>query len=213
MERNNQISVLTSSSAVVTTSQSIVAIRQDREHFPRYKSVAIKERQRWLAKQFFSLASISRVKDYTADEASIGAVALDERIAESDELSDLTFPEIEFAFKTGVFGGYGEYYGLNAISLYKFLQCYYTSEKKQEATKEIQARLEAQRKAEEEAERVRMRERIEEMKRSGEYVPSRDFSAPTSFKLKSVEGAIDSSAHRAKIQQQARDILSGRLKI
>jgi len=212
-DRNNQaVSVWTSSSASVkvTDAESIVAIRQDREHYPRYRDIPAKERQRWLAKQFFSLASISRIKEYTADEATIGAVALDERMMDSDILASLTAPEIEYAFKNGIFGMYGEYYGLNAISLYGFLESFIGSEKKAESARLIREAKEREIRDEDEAYRAKIRAEMEEAKRNGTFVPTGRFNFGRA--AKSVNEALNTEEHRAKIAQQARDILSGKLR-
>ena len=215
MEKNKQVSVLTNSNVSVTTAESIVAIRRDRERFPMYRDIPVVERQKWLARQFFSLASISRIKEYTASEASIGAVALDERISDSEELSMLTIPEMEYAFKNGIFGRYGEYYGLSAISLFNFLEEFIKSDKKEESERilraPLEAEIEARIKAEDEARSARIRAEMEEAKRNGTFVPTGrfDFSGAT----KSVNEVLDTSEHRARVAQQARDILSGRIKI
>ena len=213
--RDNQtsaVSVWTSSSAVkVTSAESIVAIRKDREHYPRYKDIPVKDRQRWLAKQFFTLASIARMKEYTADEATIGAVALDERIMDAEVLANLTAPEIEYAFKNGVFGAYGEYYGLNAISLYNFLEEFVKSEKKQESARLIREEREKQIRDEDEEYRARIRAEMEEAKRNGTFVPTGRFDFGRASK--SVNEVLDTKEHKERIARQAQDILSGRIKI
>ena len=211
--KNNQtVSVWTSSSGVVkvTSAESIAAIRQDREHYPRYKDIPVKERQRWLAKQFLALASISRIKEYTADEATIGAVALDERMIDSEVLASLTAPEIEYAFKNGIFGAYGEYYGLNAISLYNFLESFLNSEKKVESARLIREAREKQIRDEDEAMRARIRAEIEEAKRNGSFVPTGRFDFGKVGKP--VDKALDTREHREMIERQARDILSGKIR-
>lgn len=217
MEKNNQEQLALTTSNVpvaITGVSSLVAIRKDKERFPRYRDIPVAERQKWLAKEFRLLASIARVKDYDPKEALIGAVALDERIADSPDLSDLTISEIEYAFKNGVFGRYGEYYGLSAISLYSFLEGFLKSELKADATKAVRLskaeEYQKQRQAEEEAERSRIRAEIEQAKRDGTFVPTGRFSFGGA--VKSVKEAIDSSEHRARIAKQARDILSGRTK-
>lgn len=216
MENTNKqgaLSVWTSSSAAVkvTSAESIVAIRNDREHYPRYGDIPVKERQRWLAKQFFTLASITRTKEYTADEATIGAVALDERIMDTEGMAGLTAPEMEYAFKSGVFGAYGDYYGLNAISLYGFLESFLRSEKKVESARLIREAKEREIRDEDEAYRARIRAEMEEAKRNGTFVPTGRFDYGRVGK--SVKRALDTREHRERIAQQAREILAGRRKI
>ena len=211
METNKQLSVLTNNSVTISSPQSIAAVRMDRRRFPLYRDLPEKERQMWLARQFLHLASISRMREYTADEATVGAVALDERIADSAELSGLTAPEIEYAFRNGVFGAYGEYYGLNAISLYGFLEGYFKSEKKAESTRLVREAREAAIRNEAEAERARIRAEMEKAKRDGTFVPTGRFDFGRA--AKSVNEALSTAEHRKRIEQQARDIKSGKIKI
>lgn len=217
MESNKQEQLaLTTSNAPVTISGvgSLVAIRQDKARFPRYRDIPVAERQKWLAKEFRLLASIARVKDYDPKDALVGAVALDERIADSPELSDLTIPEMEYAFKNGVFGRYNEYYGLSAISLYSFLEGFVKSELKADATKAVRAskaeEYQMRMQLEEEAERRRLRAEIEQAKRDGTFVPTGRFDF--SGAVKSVNAAIDTSEHRARIARQAQEIFARRNK-
>ena len=216
MENNKQELALTTSNVPVTITGvgSLVMIRNDRQRYPRYRDIPISERQRWLAKEFRLLASIARIKDYDPKDALVGAVALDERIADTPELSDLTVPEIEYAFKNGVFGRYGEYYGLSAISLYSFLEGFLKSEIKADATKEVRlSKIDEYRRKqreEEEAMSRKIRAEIEQAKRDGTFVPTGRFDFGGA--VKSVNDAIDSSDHKARIARQAQEILRNRSK-
>lgn len=216
MESNKQELALTTSNAPVTISGvgSLVAIRQDKARFPRYRDIPVAERQKWLAKEFRLLASIARVKDYDPKDALVGAVALDERIADTEAMCDLTVPELEYAFKNGVFGRYGEYYGLSAISLYSFLEGFIKSELKADATRAVRAskaeEYQMRRQMEEEAERRRLRAEIEQAKRDGTFVPTGRFDFGVA--AKSVNEAIDTSEHRARIARQAQEIFARRNK-
>ena len=55
---------------------------------------------------------------------------------------DYTFSEIKDAFKRGLMGDYGDYFGLTAESLYGFIRGYFMSEKKRTATKLVREALE-----------------------------------------------------------------------
>ena len=210
---NNRLTVLTNSSGAVTVSsaESIAAVRLDRKRFPIYRDIPGRERQMWLAKQLLQLASISRTKEYTADEATVAAVALDERVADSKELSTLTIPEMEYAFRSGVFGAYGEYYGLSAVSLYGFLNSYFKSERKAESTRLVREAKEAQIRNEDEVHRARIRAEMEEAKRNGTFVPTGRFDFGRA--AKSVNEALDTAEHRRRIEEQARAIKAGSIKI
>ena len=208
---NNKIQVSTSSNIPVpiTDVASLVEIRLNKARYPRYRDIPQATRQNWLAKEFLLLAKIVKARDVDKDYPLVFATTVDEQISASEWASDLTLPEIEYAFKRGVFGEYGEYYGFNAVSMFGFIEGYLHSEKKRDASKAVMERLDRERRDEEELRRKMLRAEMEKAKRDGAFVPTGkfDFRGAT----KSVDGEIDSSAHRAKIAQQARDILSGKL--
>jgi len=214
MERNNQIQPLTSNSPVqASTPEAIASIRMDVATHPRYGKVSRTARREWLAKEIKVLASIVRIKDFDGREAVFMASTLDDMFSVNDLMSDLTFPELHEAFMGGVFGKYGEFYGLTAPNLYGFVDSYLGSEKKLEASRIIREANEKKRVREREEEQRRMREEVEEAKRKGEYTPGEIFGH-TSLKsaLKSI-GAIEAevkakdAAHREKVHRQAMEIL------
>jgi hypothetical protein len=49
----------------------------------------------------------------------------------------LTLKEIEFAFRKGVFGDYGDYFGINTVTIMKWLKAYYNSEERREAQRRV----------------------------------------------------------------------------
>jgi len=209
MENNNQLQLQMSNSNLpaITTAESLAQIRMDERRYPHYKSVPSQARQEWLANQIKYLASITRMRDFDAREAILMATALDDIISMDAGAVDLTFAEMADAFKKGVFGFYGEFFGISAPNLYGFLDKFITSETKKEATALVLKSKEqayAEKKAAEKAERDRkIREEIEEAKRRGDIVPT----GKIWFKPKSVDDALDSSEHREKVRRQAQEIL------
>lgn len=210
MDNNQALQLQTSSNPVPTIPdvQALAAIRMDEAKYPRYRNIPKPARLDWLAKQFKYICSLARIKDFDAREAILMATALDEMMMEYKDMADLTKPEIADAFKGGVFGLYGEYYGLTAPALYQFLCKYIESPKKVEAhdlivkskKDEYQERMAAER----DMMQRKIREEIAEAKRTGAFVPT----GQAWFKPQTVNEAVDSSAHREKVRQQAREILS-----
>ena len=209
MDSSSKIQLRTSSDNIpaIATAQALAEIRMDERRYPHYKRIAVRDRVAWLANQAKYLASIARLRDFDAREAVLTATALDEMICTDSDMMELTLPEIADAFKSGVFGKYGEFFGLSAPNLFGFLDKFLASEKKKEASALVLKTREQsyeERKAAEKAERERrIREEIEEAKRNGTFVPT----GKVWFQPKTVDDVADSSAHREKVLRQAREIL------
>ncbi len=203
---NNKIQLRTSSNELpsLNTPEAIAEVRLNERMYPRYCNIPQPSRLEWLSKQAKTLASITRIKDFDGREAIVTASSLDEMIMKNEAISGLTTPEMAEAFKSGVFGLYGESYGLSAPNLYGFLRSYLESEKKQAATAIVRTKFEDRKKAEQEERQRRIRAEIEEAKRNGSFVPT----GRAWFQPKTVDDAIDESAHREMVRQQAREILN-----
>ena len=203
---NNKIQLRTSSNELpsLNTPEAIAEVRLDERRYPRYYNIPQPSRLKWLAEQTKTLAAIARIKDFDGREAIVTASSLDEMIMKNEAISGLTTPEMAEAFKSGVFGLYGEFYGLSAPNLYGFLRSYLESEKKQAATAIVRTKFEDRKKAEQEERQRRIRAEIEEAKRNGSFVPT----GRAWFQPKTVDDAIDESAHREMVRQQAREILN-----
>ena len=208
MATNNQLQLQTSNNLpTIDTPQALAKIRMNESMYPHFNMVQRPARQEWLAGQIKYLASITRIRDLDAREALLMATALEDMIAQDAGMANLTFPEIADAFKNGVFGIYGEFFGLTAPNLYGFLDSFLRSEKKREAT-EIVLKSKEESYAEKKAAEIeknlkKIRDEIEEAKRRGDFIPT----GKIWFKPKTVDEAIDSSAHREKVRQQAKEIL------
>lgn len=116
----------------IPDAESLAAVRMD-SSVPHYRDLAKGERITWLKGQILSLNMIRHqmVEDW---QVEFDATALDEFIMDDHFASDYTLPEIKDAFKRGLMGDYGDYYGLTAESLYGFIKGYFMSEKKRKAT-------------------------------------------------------------------------------
>lgn len=209
---DNKIQLRTSSNELpaIPTSQSLAQIRMDEEHFPHYRNIVPAEgRWEWLATQMIYLAQLARIRDFDGKTAILMATALDEMMLQHKDIADLTLPEIADAFKGGVFGFYGEFYGLSAPNLYGFICGFLESSKKKEATdlvlkSKVQAYRERTRAEQEERQRA-IRAEMEEAERNGTFVPT----GKAWFKPKMVNDVMrESKEHREKVRQQAKEILN-----
>lgn len=208
MDRNNTLQQLTSSSSLpaLNTPEGIAAVRLDERRYPRYGGLGARQRQLFLSDQIQRLVAAARIRDINGEEVINQASALDEMIMKNEAISGLSIVEMTEAFKNGLFGVYGEFYGLSAPNLYGFLRSYLESEVKQASTAIVRKTFE-QRKRDEMADRQRsIRAEIEEAKRNGSFVPT----GRAWFQPKTVDDAIDSSEHANKVRAQAREILKNR---
>lgn len=129
----------------ISTSEKLAIVRMDAS-VPHYKNIPRGRRIEWLIER---IAQLNLILHHKGDGQVFGmdAMALDGYISEDIYIRDFTLQEIDEAFKMGLIGKYGEFYGINAVSLFQFLTGYFRSEKKQRAIKLVQA---AQKKAQRE---------------------------------------------------------------
>ena len=201
LRKNNEV-------PAIATTDALVAIRLDEKRYPRYKNIPQAARLEWMATEIKTLSEILRVKDFDGRVAIMTAAALDKMVMQEFYMSDLTLPEIHDAYENGIFGLYGEFYGINAPSLYGFLDGYIHSDKKIEAAKKViktkeEIRAEKSR-LEREAEQRKIRAEIEEATRNGTFVPT----GKAWFKPEKVDDVIAKDAeHREKVRRQAEEIM------
>ena len=186
------------------------ALATARTSLPHYGMVPRERRVQWLS---FEILKYYRLSHMQAADTTPDAVALDDMMMDDPIICDLTQPEIDEAFRKGIFGKYGKYYGVTAISLYSFLESFIESEKKKTATAIInQQRLDKRNKARkerEEKESMALRQEIEKAKKEGTFTPQ--YKMPEIGKP--VKAFEPDYAHQEKVRQQAKAILSGELKI
>ena len=139
MEQNKAIALTSSNQPTILNVQMIAGFRLDKT-IPHYKDIAKPRRITWLKEQIISLNMIRH--QMTEDwQVEFDATALDEFIMDDFYASDLTLPEIKDAFKRGLMGDYGDYYGLTAESLYGFIRGWFMSDKKRKATEIVRNTL------------------------------------------------------------------------
>lgn len=205
MDSNNKIQLRTNSNELpsLNTPESIAEVRLNERMYPRYCNLGARQRQLFLSDQIQRLVAVTRIRDINGEEVINQASALDEMIMKNEAISGLTMVEMAEAFKSGVFGLYGEFYGLSAPNLYGFLRSYLESELKQDATAMVRTRFEEKKRLEQEERQRRIRAEIEEAKRNGSFVPS----GRVWFQPKKVDDVLADDEHRKRVRAQAQEIL------
>ena len=142
MEQSKAISLTSNNLPAIPDAESLAALRLDKS-IPHYKDVKKVERINWLKSQIMTLNMI-RHQMVEGWQVEFDANALDDFIMDDHFAKDYTFPEIKDAFKRGLMGDYGEFFGLTAESLYGFIRGYFMSEKKRKATEIVRKTLSPQ---------------------------------------------------------------------
>ena len=115
----------------VSTAEGIVALRAS---VPHYRDIPETKRVQWLGQTMAQMYDI-RHQEYNMKQILMDAAMLDEKIMDDSILSDLTQAEIIKAFKKGIFGDFGDFFGVTAISCYGFLRKFLQTPEKQAAIK------------------------------------------------------------------------------
>lgn len=69
-------------------------------------------------------------EDIDEDMLPLEAQVLDDYLIDSAETRDLIPQELDYCFRMGIAGKFGQYYGITPVSLYGFVQAYLRSRKK-----------------------------------------------------------------------------------
>ena len=134
----------------------------------RYREGDEDKRKQWLFRQFGACYFIAHQKQPSWDAMTIDTDMLDASMMDDSVISNLTSVEIQDAFRAGVTGVYGEFYGISPKTLLGFLKSYVASEKKLEAH-----RLITHRQVQEDKEaNERLWAEIQAQKAKGMFVPS-----------------------------------------
>jgi len=134
----------------------------------RYRHGEEDRRKRWLFRQIGACYFIAHQKQPAWDAMTIDTDMLDASMMDDPVISNLTSVEIQDAFRAGVTGVYGEFYGVSPKSLLGFLKSYVASEKKIEAHRMITQRQMQEDKAANE----RLWAEIQAQKAKGMFVPT-----------------------------------------
>ena len=132
MNQSKALQLTSSNMPAIPDAESLATLRMDGS-VPHYRDIAKADRIGWLKEKILTLGMI-RHQVAESWQVEFDANVLDEFIMEDNYASDYTFPEIWDAFKGGLKGEYGEYFGLTAESLYGFIRGYFMGEKKRKAT-------------------------------------------------------------------------------
>lgn len=162
---------------------------------PRYKGESEYKRKKWLYRQIGGCHILAHTAVTSWEVLTIDADVLDASMMSDPAIADLTALEIQDAFRCGVSGIYGEFYGINPKTLFGFLKSYLASDKKQQAHRIIISRQSREEKAGAE----RIYEAIQEAKRNGTFTPT--WGPDYKFTDK-----VDSADHKEKIKRQAEEI-------
>ena len=134
----------------------------------RYREGDEDKRKQWLFRQIGACYFIAHQKQPSWDAMTIDTDMLDASMIDDPVVSNLTSVEIQDAFRAGVTGVYGEFYGISPKTLLGFLKSYVASEKKLEAH-----RLITQRQVKEDKEaNERLWREIQAQKAKGMFVPT-----------------------------------------
>ena len=134
----------------------------------RYRQGEEGKRKEWLYQQMGACYFLNHQKLPSWDMMTIDTDVLDASMIDDPVISNLTSVEIQDAFRSGVTGAYGDYYGISPKSLLGFLKSYIASEKKIDAHRLISMRREKEdREANE-----RLWAEIQAQKEKGMFVPT-----------------------------------------
>ena len=139
MEQTKAIQLTSSNIPAIPDAEALASVRLNKS-IPHYKDLVEGKRIVWLKEQIMSLNMI-RHQMVEGWQVEVDAKTLDEFIMDDHFAKDYTFSEIKDAFKRGLMGDYGDYYGLTAESLYGFIRGYFMSEKKRKATEIVRKAL------------------------------------------------------------------------
>ena len=164
---------------------------------PRYAQLKKATRVNWMKDQILVLYYLRHIRDVNELDVLIDATSTDDAIMESPDFRCLTQIEIQDAFKHGINGEYGEFFGITTPTLVGFIKGYQKAEKWQKAKAIVYSEEQRKIASEKEKENRLMYE-----------LRARNLQLP--FWKSSRKNTVtpeESEAHRKKIQQQREEIL------
>lgn len=179
----------TNNSIVAATPEEIATLRLENQHL-KYGYQPRRERLKFLEDE---LALCAMIKHEEIDDTMIPleAQVLDDYLIDSQETRDLIPQELDYCFRMGIAGKFGQYYGLTPVSLYGFVQSYLRTRKKFEASFQ---------------ERVMSKDRTKP-DRPIEISPVNNPVNKLSFNPNMVNDVIESDdEHRMRVRMQAQQI-------
>lgn len=134
----------------------------------RYRQGEEGRRKEWLYQQMGACYFINHQKLPSWDVMTIDTDVLDAAMMDDPVIANMTSVEIQDAFRAGVTGAYGDFYGISPKSLLGFLKSYVASDKKIEAHRLITMRIERENREAND----RLFEEIQKKKAEGMFVPT-----------------------------------------
>ena len=173
MEAQVPMEIRQAAGKIVQTSSRVSTVELLAQHLldpmaRRYKQGEPEKRREWLYQQIGACYFLAHQKLPSWDALTIDTDVLDASMIDDPVIANLTSIEIQSAFRAGVTGMYGEFYGITPKTLLGFLKSYIESDKKIEAHRLIAMRRE---KEDREANERLWRE-IQEQKAKGMFVPT-----------------------------------------
>lgn len=187
-------------SSSIATPEQLALVRMNPQ-VPRFGQLQKAARVNWLKDQLMVLHYLRHIKEINELDILIDATSTDDAIMENPDFRCLTQVEIQDAFKHGINGEYGEFFGITAPTLIGFLRAYQKAEKWQKA----KAIVYAKEKEAQEAEKAKENRMLYEMRAHGLKLP---FWGST--RQKNQITPEESEAHRQKIARQREEILKAK---
>lgn len=153
---------LAQTSSRIGSAQALAEYRTDKT-VPHYRTIPLGSRLQWLGQEISKLNQILH-RETVEEYLTVDVATVDDMIMDDIYLYDLTLAEISEAWQKGTCGAYGEFYGLNPLTLLNFLRSYLDTPKKVEATKIVRRQLE---KAERQMQDDLIRREVEKRKKAG----------------------------------------------
>ena len=136
MDSDKQIQVFRTNNNLpaIKTAQELASVRLDEGNNPRYGNMPAQIRRTWLTGKVIELNMIKHIRP-DEDMLAYDITALDEYMMDDPIIRDLTQAEIGRAFRLGIKGDFGEYFGLTADALFGFLEGFLRTPEKREAAR------------------------------------------------------------------------------
>ena len=116
----------------ISTPEKLAVVIAD-QSIARYKDIPEAERKLWIGSQIYGLCLILHYQAPSPEDVMIDCHFADQMIMDDGGICCLKQVEMQEAFRRGVAGEYGEFYGVTAKSLIGFLKAYRKSGKRAEA--------------------------------------------------------------------------------
>ena len=129
--RDSAMQIFRTSSDISSPEKLAMIIKDDT--IARYKDIPKEERELWIGSQIYGLCLILHYQAPTPQDVMLDSIIVDGMIMENQELCCLKQVEMQEAFRKGIAKEYGDFFGVTATSIVKFLEGYVKCEKRAQA--------------------------------------------------------------------------------